>query len=273
MTLSSTPCSCGGNNPNCFRCWGTGMVEPATRPDTGPRGTDFKTGIKKGKSKGHKVPVTSTTSFKSFTRVIHIQPTASFKPIDASLTCPECGAKISSKAGRLEKHLKKVHGPDKVALPLSQGKHDLSVSSGTRPPELHVCPECGVLVKSLEKHAKRTGHGPNATLFDKAVQRSKGRLKRSPPITVKCPHCRAKFPNSTQLASHVAGSHGKRAFQNLDYQARSTSLKTPDANPPRTVIERSSNMDAKHGWGGSFRDNGQFGSYPSHDGMDDESFS
>lgn len=31
------------------------------------------------------------------------------------------------------------------------------------------------------------------------------------------------------------------------------------------------NLDAKHQWGGGFRDNGQFGSYPLHDDMGDES--
>jgi hypothetical protein len=144
--------------------------------------------------------------------------------------------------------------------------------SERKKPALHVCPVCAVQVKNLEKHAMRTGHGPKATLFDKAVARSKGITNQLPTNSFKCPRCRAIFPNTTQLASHVVGSHGKRAFQDLGYQQRSRSIEAPDAYSSGPMNERMTNMDAKHGWGGSFRDNGQFGSYPSHDGMDDESF-
>lgn len=254
------------------------MVEPATCPDTGPRGTDFKRGNKKSKSNGRKAAVTnptsatSNTSFKSFIRVILIQPTAPSKPVDAGLTCPECGAKISSKAGRLEKHRIKVHGADSGALPVSQCRPDLPVSAGTRPPGLHVCPVCGVLVKSLDKHAKRTGHGQNTTLYGKTVHRSKETRKVAPIIDLGCPKCMAIFPNATQLASHVLGTHGKRAFAALGYRARSRKIENPSESPTQFALDRSPNLDAKHSWGGSFRDNGQFGSYPSHDGMDDESF-
>lgn len=273
MTLSSTPCSCGGNNPNCFRCWGTGMVEPVTLPDAGP---------KEESSKRRKRP---SSQFGAIQR-----PSISLgQPQKLTTICPLCRSSVQ----HLERHMAKAHAAarpltpevtDKqfvlasgalahlILRPFKSKKTDAQQGEG-KTPTFHICPICAVQVKSLEKHAKKTGHGPMPALVDRAVVRSKALLKQHTSATFKCPHCRANFPNATQQASHVAGSHGKRAFQNLGYQARSTNLKAPDENPPSTVIERSSNMDAKHGWGGSFRDNGQFGSYPSHDGMDDESFS
>lgn len=224
MTLSSTPCSCGGDNPNCFRCWGTGMVEPATLPDTGPKGNN-RNSRKRSSSQSGAI------------RGVGDSPAPPRKPI---AICPQCGVSVR----RLERHMAKAHGSSKpkaaqistkpiapsndafgkpVLQPISTGNPGDQLSERKKP-ALHVCPVCAAQVKSLEKHAMQTGHGPKATLFDKAVARSKGLTQQYPPATLECPHCRANFPNATQLASHVAGSHGKRAFQNLGYQARSSRL-------------------------------------------------
>ena len=243
MTLSSNPCSCQGENPHCFRCWGTGMVELATRPDTGPRGT----GIKASKSKRYNPPVKSATSLKNVIRVIDIQPTASLSRLETSLTCPECGCNISSKKGHLEKHLRKVHGPSKVDLPLGQNKYDSPTAADTVSPELHKCSVCGVFVRSLEKHAKRTGHGARA--FNPRPSDHRSTLPSTAPARL----FQAARPSKSSKVSKA--------------------LKARPEAPASVMVERSNNLDAKHGWGGSFRDNGQFGSYPSHDAMDDESFS
>lgn len=272
MTLASTPCSCGGNNPSCFRCWGTGMVEPKNLTGTGPKGNNRK-------SRGR-----GSSQSDGAIRGLSNTPAQPRKPL---AICLKCGVSVR----RIERHMAKAHGAAKSQMPQVSEKPVLLVNdASTQPvsrlaptesprdprserknPSLHVCPVCAVQVKNLEKHAMKTGHGPMGSLFDKAVARSKDLTNQRPPDAFKCPHCPANFPNATQLASHVVGSHGKRAFQNLGYQERSSSIRPPDACPPGPMFERSTNMDAKHGWGGSFRDNGQFGSYPSHDGMDDES--
>jgi hypothetical protein len=301
MTLSSISCSCDGENPNCFKCWGTGMVSaavgqigrphrnlaeaaqmapeaptntsgPWTSPKEGhssdnslrfslPKPCVFCGHPDSGKSGIHRCEVgPSLAELRRRRGKRKAQKDKVVKLPNETVQCPICNISLV----KLEQHLKKVHAVGSTATNIS------SVQAGRK---LQLCPVCGAMVKSLTKHAKKTGHGPMVTLFDKAVPRSKARSNRLLPAMLNCPHCRASFPNTTQLASHVAGSHGKRALQNLGYQARSGTIKTVPDSPPHALPERPNNMDAKHGWGGSFRDNGQFGSYPLHDGMDDESFS
>lgn len=248
------------------------MVEPATRPNTGRKGTNGSPPIRGSSQSG---------AIMRFEKTAHSISTK-------CATCPICNTSVR----RLERHMAKAHGAVKLqschdsdkpaalvkdalaqqALTPTHTANQEDQQSERKQAALHVCPVCAVQVKSLEKHAKKTGHGRTVgPPFDKEVARSK-RLSKRPADMFQCLQCRAKFPNATQLGSHVAGGHGNRAFQKLVYHARSRTVKVPPEGPPNAVIERPSNMDAKHGWGGSFRDNGQFGSYPSYDGMDDESF-
>lgn len=235
MSLDSEPCSCGGDNPNCFRCWGTGMY----------RGKSFK-GSSRGKSSA------------GSSQGAYLGSVAS----GASLTqCRECGAYVS---GLLE-HLQQAHGP------AASKKEDQSAGG-------------------------KTTRGK--TLWLTPRQARSGTPKKRPGILmspeVKCPKCTASFPNITQLGSHVIGSHGLRAFYALDLQAprsqvqpgakkKRAKAKKNRSEPGRVPppVERGSaspdsaaqeqRLDAKLYWGHSFRDHGQFGSYPSHDDMDDES--
>lgn len=91
MTISSTPCSCDGLNENCFRCWGTGMVEPKTLPVTGPKGDCF--------------PPRTRRVF--YPVEIFELPRAPAKTQTPLVQCPHCGIGVNSK--QLEKHLLKVH--------------------------------------------------------------------------------------------------------------------------------------------------------------------
>ena len=100
------------------------------------------------------------------------------------------------------------------------------------------CVVCGVMVKSLAKHYSRTGHGKNLPGVQQTSRKANTKLPKKP---------------------LNAGQRGQ------------VSLSEPVT---QTVYSqgRDQQLDAKHQWGGTFRDHGQFGSYPSHDGMDDESF-
>ncbi len=248
------------------------MVEAVTHPDTGPRGTDFKPRRKSRKSKNHQsTPDSSNTSKVGTIRVIQVRSSEQLNQVSVFLACPQCGAKVSSKAGRLEKHIGKVHCSSEVVKPFRQSSEGLSDVVNSRPKLLHSCSVCGAQVKSLAKHAKRTGHRAKANLAGTTSQRSRRQNLGNSANQTKCPICRAAFPNATQLASHVAGSHGRKALRNLDHEPHKSSRTSWDASPASSNTEELINMDAKFAWGNSFRDNGQFGSYPSHDAMDDES--
>lgn len=38
MTLTGKPCTCGGSNANCYRCFGTGVLQTQTPAHVGSRG-------------------------------------------------------------------------------------------------------------------------------------------------------------------------------------------------------------------------------------------
>ena len=87
-------------------------------------------------------------------------------------------------------------------------------------------------------------------------------------------------PNTCRICGIIAESalvlqvHNERAHgitNNLSRQ-QSRPLSSGTATSPDTSSENDRRQrDASHGWGGSFRDHGQFGSHPSFDSMDDES--
>lgn len=266
MTLGATPCACGGNNPNCFRCWGTGMVEPKASPQPD-----------EGKYLG------SRLAKKTKPRSL--------------VSCAECGQAVRNLAA----HQQKAHGPVRNLAAHQQKSHSHVTKSYEivvvptvlpKTKTLHVCGVCGATVKSLTRHFERTGHSPTAsTGADSKVVRHAGNVPaRVVSPTVQCPRCGARFPNVTQLASHMVGSHGQKAFFQLNFDharklnreksaQKSKPLKRGGNQPASGQSSKEANipvgqepqLDAKKHWGHAFRDHGQFGSYPAHDDMDDES--
>lgn len=264
MTLSSTPCSCGGENPNCFRCWGTGMVEPDL-PDPPEVGAYLGSRTRRRRS-----------------QTVQAQARQLFK-------CPTCGVSV----GKLSRHLAKVHGQQDMAGPTREdGRGGAEgVLTGTMttspqrlppkkplvPPDRHWCAVCGAIVKNLRKHISKTGHFVKPSLFDVAVDLARSNPRQAPLGFLRCPRCPAIFPNQNQLASHIIGSHGAKVLKEIGFsrssRARRGDPEGHDASRTQQPgqFDRGPNLDAKKGWGQAFRDHGQFGSYPSHDDMDDES--
>lgn len=216
MPLSSTPCSCGGNNENCFKCWGTGMVEPTNGPvleRTGSGALPFKS-----------PPV--------------------MRP---RLACPICSAEVT----RLGRHLRRMH----------------------RPPVMTVHPTPSASAPDTKRSAAGTSEGWNR---QEVVLPAARVVKDSPaPASAggsRCPICHATLPNNNQVMSHIVGSHGKKALRRLGLRLDVRTGKRTGVIPGwENGLDYVSKMDAADGWGAAFRDHGQFGSYPSFDGMDDES--
>lgn len=292
MTLGTVPCRCGGENENCYRCWGTGMIEPPS--------SSLST---ESAYLGESIPRLST-------------------PI-ATTACPECGVLVS----RLSRHMRKKHGvsaqlslegingvantnaaPSEPLHNQSFGKLNPTsqqlvggslMRSGTlqtclkdekvsanpatlsakskQISELETCAVCGVSVKHLQRHILKTGHDPVLALFDWALNPVK--KKPEPPASsgLKCPRCHAVLPNENQLVSHIIGSHGLEAFKKLGvmpsrFKGSGGILRdSKHGSYDRSLVDSEPNLDAKKWWGHTYRDFGQFGSYPSHDDMDDES--
>ena len=203
MPISSTPCSCDGLNENCFRCWGTGMVEPKAIPAPTPK-------------------------------------VACFTP--------------------------REYFGDYVP---SKSKAKKSRTKGKKP--IAHCPHCGVGVHKLEDHLLKAHKIVQFTSND--IRGSTPRTKEPYNAKLKCEKCNLHFSSATQLASHVIGTHGKRVFKKLGYQAPTGTVNTVPERATTAFTERPANLDAQRNWSAVARDHGQFGSHPSHDDMGDESFS
>jgi predicted RNA-binding Zn-ribbon protein involved in translation (DUF1610 family) len=245
MTFGVRPCSCGGENENCFRCFGTGLFTPGK--DAGERipGT-----YRAQRSGGMSAP-TSTKNLRK---------------------CPECGQMVR----RMDRHIRRVHRTLEsdvavlVALKRKPVKAPVPVVAKAARP-LHRCPDCGAMVKSLEKHRKKARHAKRIAAGGAPSRPAKP--KRASALA--CPACKFVAPSLTQLQSHIFGCHGRRAFAQfqtfLASQPRSAGSGPRSNAPVVSDDDRERRMDASYGAGGSFRDYGQFGSHPGYDGMDDES--
>jgi hypothetical protein len=113
------------------------------------------------------------------------------------------------------------------------------------------CSKCGAMVYSIDQHFQ---------LFHPSIP-----ANRPSKVTSRMS---LSQPTSEAMSTGATGkpySKGKGQTEPISRAPVSDKARTDTSN-----IERA--MDARYAWGGRFRDtNGSFGSYPLHDGMDDES--
>ena len=288
MALGSVPCSCGGENSNCYRCFGSGMLESKAGKKSPWKGTPPKSRSDGGSRQVQRQEVPHSA-----------------KELVLWVICPQCGVLLK----KLDGHQCRVHGgastppsvlePVLKIEPVAPATPQGSIWERGAQRVLQPCPVCKVLVKSLTKHAQKTGHAAQKGLSNQHFQPVARGLPQTGVDIVKCRYCQRTFPDDVLLASHVHSIHGLQKLHSLGMRSESE-LRPPPSKISFTKVNnaqarqngsatgsRSSepnrsngdaglsvakNLDAKYGWGGTYRDNGQFGSYPSHDGMDDESF-
>lgn len=145
-------------------------------------------------------------------------------------------------------------------------------SSPKLPPLLFKCPKCSNSVENLKKHYLKCHLGE--------------RLPQTMPTPLaliqsgKCPFCALPPVDKVRLRQHLREHHGLAFLQGevIAEQAVSTRPVKPEHNSATTTemphdsreVLPEPALDASRRWG-AFRDNGQFGSHPAHDDMDDES--
>lgn len=286
--LGSVPCSCGGENSNCFRCFGSGML-----------------GSKADKKRLWAESPPQSRSDGGGRQVQRQGVPRPAKDLVLWVICPQCGVLLK----KLDWHQCRVHEgalalpsiplPMLKSEPTASAVPQRSVGPSGAVRVLWPCPVCKVLVKSLAKHSEKTGHGYQKTLLNHHFEPVEKGLPQTSSGVVKCRYCQRTFPDNVLLAAHVHSIHGLQKLRSLGMRSE-PELKPPPSNISFTRVNNaqarqngsatgsspseptksnggaelsvSKNLDAKYGWGGTYRDNGQFGSYPSHDGMDDESF-
>lgn len=299
--MDTYSCTCGGENPNCFKCDGTGLVRsppPPLHPPGRPRSSAAPSrGVSSATPpRGAPLPAQSHTRRQ--------MGGAQRAPLLEPIACPICAINFS-KAIELATHLQANH------LALSSvlvGKKVTAPRKVKVSPKLSPCPHCGSPVGNIEKHYNRV-HAPSAQARKQARAERKALRKkklasiqsefrehtrrlqcvrRLNPNAVLCAMCLVIFPSVNDLRSHLGDFHGlktepaktrsHRASQSLTFghgrRDRSSSGREPPSVPvvdPYAQEVKERKMDATFGMGGTARDHGQFGSAPSHDAMDDES--
>jgi len=134
--------------------------------------------------------------------------------------------------------------------------------------QFRICPKCNqkILEKNFKKHMKKVHSSIEKRVMNTEISQEQTTLKVNKPRHrkrknfVKCPICNV-LVLYTSLKDHITLTHKKieTIKKNTDY---CISLKK------KRIIE--TKIDGSKGWH-TFRDHGQFGSYPSFDPMDDES--
>lgn len=263
------PCSCGGENPNCFRCYGTGMVDTPVsvgRPRADISEMARAAALKprpKGRSAKKRAPAQNKAGTTNRAGATSVR--ADYSDGHKLVLCSHCG--VTVRAGRLSGHILRVHPGERVAIDAEE--------SSSLPSGQVRCPQCRVLLnsKNLEKHLRKVHEPPrpaHPASGSAPTANSKDPLQSLPPNVVRCPRCRLVAPDHRALLAHIRIVHGE------PLQATGVPASAPrggrqgqSGGAGGSTAEPS--MDGSYGWGGSFRDHGQFGSYPSFDSMDDES--
>lgn len=171
--------------------------------------------------------------------------------------CPHCRIKLINFA-RLEKHIGKVHLVE-------------SMSANLVKPNLTPVIDDGVVSLHSSAGSQIFKDLAYACQFCSAVMKNAQRLK-SHMIKIHQLEHNSKNPRKTKTASSK-NSPIKNSSKSTAVLKNRTSLNSESNSYLAIVNEPPERMDATKGWGGSFRDNGQFGSHPMYDSMDDESFS
>ena len=299
-------CTCDGENPKCFKCYGTGMVPRAT--------PTAETGAHPGQKwrPKPKAPQTAsdTTSQPSRPGSATIAK-PEFGPKNDQILCPVC--KIAFYFREFPQHRRREHPFYNEAGYVATGQEMSQSSSGwIPPPTLHECPDCKARVLNLQKHANKVHslegqarrqevqHWRHQRNFGRELwlqqQRSEeqtlGKKKHAHPDAKVCGFCRAMLPNLNALLVHFQTAHGLEPKTPPPNRAKSDPrAKRADTRPvddakshhrpgpgtksgpsdPYAQYDRERSMDATYGMGGTARDHGRFGSSASYDGMDDES--
>lgn len=272
--MHSIPCSCGGDNANCFKCDGTGMVARAAQqlgrphPAPGQLPPAAKRASARSRPAKQSKPPRPTTAARTESPKLDWSARRSTTAAAAAdppvQLCPDCGIYVR----RLERHRGKVHGAaaEQRRSAQEQARVAAAAAKAARPAAASQTPrDPAIAAASKARRRARRALARQEAMVDevKNCPPGKSRVWRADD-----PQPRRVPPSNLRPAKSSLNTSGARATTSTQ---RGESASSRGAN--RAAQEDSGAMDAKARWGGSFRDNGQFGSYPSHDDMGDESSS
>ena len=294
----SRSCVCGGSNENCRFCGGLGtipdtlataLVSHVGRPEseyispgaaqprpgwmgrrtpsyliTCPQGCGALLNprrIGRHLSKIHSTPRVASQQVENPTQV-QVAPNEAGRTYDS---CPKCGAKV--RADRINKHMTKAHRSGLMRPPVvttygsaragfagcvrKMREAKTSLNGPTRPLDSKVY----------------TSRHPSLQQIESSVQ-SRSESKTSGHKYELCSVCKAKV-RVTRIKKHMAKVHKRRFVGPRAVVVPSS--KDPTRESTTFIAPRDKNLDATKLYAHPCREQGRYGSHPSHDGFDDES--
>lgn len=245
----SRSCVCAGSNENCRFCGGTGTLPDLLGDaladslqrlvlEPGARGTSKV----RGRLVSHRVRARRSSSQINLIR------------------CPEgCGAFLNPR--KVARHLSKVHG--RPSTPPQKQEDPIPVIGV--PSKRLDSPAAVNRPKSASAPKVRANVRPVTENIETAA-RQLAKLRRARSSFEVCPVCKARL-KATRLEKHLRKVHRKRVSRSPIVH----SAKDPTRQATTLVAPRDKNLDATKLYAHPCREQGRFGSHPSHDGFDDES--
>jgi len=234
----SRSCVCSGSNENCRFCNGLGTIKDnlaSALVDHAQR-TDLRKDTEAYR-------VSSGVGRFISTR---IQRAAAFlKGQEQLVPCPIPGCLVRLKSNRVERHLKRAHDkPQPVALQPSAIPNSGEIKHEPKPKvaqQLVPCPISGCKAKlkpGRVNHHMRKVHN-------------------------------VRFSSRARNITLRTGSVETRSAEAAKYMVSNS---IPDGSPRVSLFGQApeKNLDATKGYAHAYRENGRFGSHPSHDGFDGE---
>src|SRR5690606_29358936 len=116
-------------------------------------------------------------------------------------------------------------------------------------------------------------------LLRRKEERRKAKTAKDVDARNYCPHCNLRFESQSALIAHARAEHGKRKKPKKNTHTPTTNKKKVNGKPGHVSkrsqripdIEHQRQLDATKGYAHFARENGRFGSHPSHDDFGDES--
>ena len=301
-------CTCNGENPNCFKCDGTGMV-PRASPTTEKGAYQRERWSSKSySSQTHPTPHPET----------RLGSASPVKPVTKTksdqILCPVC--RIEFHFREFPHHRRREHPFSKETRHFASGRGMPQTSAGSSAPKtLRECPDCKAQVINLQKHTNKVHSLESQVRRQKKENLKSQRLvvhelrleqqrtdeetlakyRLAYPDAKVCGFCRAMLQDLHSLHAHFRAAHGLKpktqprkrvhsstsvplcdtrhadASNAADTQHSSESRTKSGPSDPYALENSERRMDATYGMGGTARDRGRFGSSTSYDSMDDES--
>jgi hypothetical protein len=235
--MEQFPCTCGGDNPTCFRCDGTGM---ASKPTAGLRSS--------GKLRSYLAPLSNdskgasqsarTASPARSNRVSKPAHSPKFGPSSLNI-CKLCGLSFESGAAYLA-HVRTQHRHKDVQ---TQRVTPPKKTKAAKAPDLSLalCSICNSRVQDLEKHINKK-HSPQAERLKLIKQAKKAQqearrhelealkmvqtqrlhaIRRTFPQAKLCGFCKEILETDARFVAHMQQKH------DMKFRVAASALHTP----------------------------------------------